>query len=271
MNKRNWPEQIFVTAIGTDEGKTLISAMLANALQKPYFKPIECGGNDTKTVYNLSMGNEPSYPFSPIDSPSDTMSTSSYSSKASSQASSPTKSSPSILSSSSVTPNLSSQSLISRKKTAAVTCHPPSYHFKAALSPHAAAKLENTVINPERITLPKGPLIIEGAGGVLVPLRESPQPYLYIDLMEKWRIPTVIVVSHKIGCINHTLLTIEALLKRKIPILGIILSGGKNEIHKNAIESFSNLEVLGEIPFLENISKTSLIKSFHENIRCPNY
>lgn len=139
------------------------------------------------------------------------------------------------------------------------------YKFKAPLSPHAAAALEGVRINLDDLVLPDTEnLVIEGAGGVLVPLHENA---LLIDLVKKFNIPTLIVASNSLGTINHTLLTIEALRARGIEILGVILNGDDpSNVHKNAIEHFGSVKVLCEFPKLEDVSAQELL-----NIKLPDY
>lgn len=132
------------------------------------------------------------------------------------------------------------------------------YKFKAPLSPHAAAALEGVRIDLDSLVLPEiEDLIVEGAGGVLVPLNEKD---LLIDLVQKFHIPTIVVASNSLGTINHTLLTIEALRARGIEILGVILNGDDpSNVHKNAIEQFGKVKVLCEFPRLEDVNAQELL------------
>lgn len=102
--------------------------------------------------------------------------------------------------------------------------YPEAYIFEQPLSPHAAAHLEGRELSLSSIQVPDhhGNLIIEGAGGLMVPLNYRD---LYIDLLAQWRFPVVLVVRHYLGNINHTLLSLEALRSRKIPLAGLIISG----------------------------------------------
>jgi len=130
------------------------------------------------------------------------------------------------------------------------------YSFKEPLSPHLASSLENTTIDINNITLPSvDNLIIEGAGGVLVPLNKE---FKIIDLIEKLKLPTIIVASSALGTINHTLLTLEVLRAREIAVLGVIMSGELNEANKEAIELYGNTKVLACLPFLTSITKDIL-------------
>jgi dethiobiotin synthetase len=136
--------------------------------------------------------------------------------------------------------------------------HPEVFSYTAPLSPHLSAELENREINLAKIILPDDKnLVIEGAGGVMVPLNKS---YLIIDLIKYLRLPTLIVASSALGTINHTLLTIEALRGRNIEIKGVIMSGDLNQDNADAIEYYGNVDVVGQIPKLDRISKNDLLK-----------
>lgn len=123
---------------------------------------------------------------------------------------------------------------------------PEAIHLKAPRSPHHAAHLEGMTIDPELIKLPqtKRRLIIEGCGGVLVPLNLQ---MLMIDLFASWDCQWIVVSRHYIGSINHTLLTLEAIKKRKINIKGIIFNGNPCPQTESAILKFSSLPCIGRI------------------------
>lgn len=134
--------------------------------------------------------------------------------------------------------------------------YPSIYSYQAPVSPHLAAALENEIIDPTKIVLPDEPnLIIEGAGGLLVPLNKN---FLMIDLIQQLNVPVIIVAHSGLGTINHTLLSLEALRARNIAILGVILNGEINTPNKEAIEFYGKVKVLAEIPFLESISQQVL-------------
>ena len=135
--------------------------------------------------------------------------------------------------------------------------HPENYRFVNAVSPHLAALQEKTEILLQDITFPKtlNPLVIEGAGGVLVPINNS---MFIADLIKALKVPVLIVSRNALGTINHTCLTIEALKKRGIPILGIILNGSSDLPNKEAIESYSGVSVLATLPSVSKISHTSV-------------
>lgn len=124
--------------------------------------------------------------------------------------------------------------------------HPPAYSFKAPLSPHHAARLENASVHLDTITLPATtrPLIIETVGGILVPLTtQTPS----LDLFKRWDSSWVIVSRHYLGSINHTLLTIYALRQQGISMRGIIFNGEPNPDSEAAILEISQLRMLGRL------------------------
>ncbi len=140
---------------------------------------------------------------------------------------------------------------------------PETFTLSQPLSPHLAARLDNKYISLDDLTLPiirpDQYLIVEGAGGLLVPLNEDK---LVIDLIQKLELPVVLVSRTTLGTINHTLLSIEALKARKIPIVGVIMSGEPNEENKKAIEQHGKIKVIGVVPKMESLNKTSLLETF---------
>lgn len=129
---------------------------------------------------------------------------------------------------------------------------PETFLFNEPLSPHAAAKLDGTEIDENLIQLPEhdGPLIIEGAGGLMVPLNSRK---LYIDLLSQWKLPVILVLRHYLGNINHTLLSLEALKHRNIPIAGLIEQGNPLPDTMEAIHQFGGIKTLLSIPELPSI------------------
>ncbi len=157
----------FVTAIGTDSGKTLVSAILCDALGADYWKPVQAGlPRDTETVSGL------------VSNPSSTF-------------------------------------------------FPEQYLLNTPASPHVAAEIDGINIGLESFKLPitERRLIVEGAGGCLVPLNDHD---VMADLIKKLDLETIVVSNHYLGSINHTLMTIESLQRRGIRIKGIIFNGETN-------------------------------------------
>ncbi len=138
-----------------------------------------------------------------------------------------------------------------------------SYKFQAPVSPHWAAEKEQDFIDPNLLTVPlvKGPLIIETAGGLMVPLNRT---FLQIDLLQKWNLPIVLVAKSGLGTINHTLLSLEALKKRNISILGIILNGEIHEDNPKTIESFGTIPIIAQLPRLKRICAKTLEEQWNQ-------
>lgn len=173
---------IFVTAIGTDSGKTVVSAILAKAFEADYWKPVQSGEpKDSDTVKDLTAGT--------------------------------------------------------------VKIHPEQYVFKTPASPHYAAAVENRAIELDEFKIPKTnrPLVIEGAGGLMVPLNEH---HLMIDLIKKLDCSVVLVSNIYLGSINHTLLSVEALKKRGISIDYLVFNGAETPSTENIIKTFTKAPVL---------------------------
>jgi len=134
--------------------------------------------------------------------------------------------------------------------------YPESYTYKEPLSPHLAANLENDMIDIEKIILPEASnLIIEGAGGVLVPINDT---YLMVDLIKKLGAPVILVARTTLGTINHTLLSLEALRSRNIDVLGVIMNGEQNTQNRHSIELYGRTSVLAEFPKLDSVSMNTL-------------
>jgi dethiobiotin synthetase len=133
---------------------------------------------------------------------------------------------------------------------------PENFIYKTPLSPHLSARIENKEIDVNKIILPKTKnLIVEGAGGVMTPINAK---YLMIDLINMIGLPTIVVASSKLGTINHTLLTLQALKTKAIEVLGVIVSGQKNADNCQAIEYYGKTKVLAQLPHLAQINTASL-------------
>lgn len=141
--------------------------------------------------------------------------------------------------------------------------HPERYVLPLPASPNIAADTENIVISIDDFDLPRSqrPILIEGAGGLLVPINTQ---HLLIDLFQKFLLPVILVSDLYLGAINHTLLSIEALQSRKIPIQGIIFNKTEDIPAMKTIEHYSGVKNLGFIPRLEAIRQESLKETFHK-------
>ena len=134
--------------------------------------------------------------------------------------------------------------------------HPEIYCYAGAFSPHVSAALHGEEILSRKIALPiEKNLIVEGAGGVLVPLNSD---VLLIDLIRQLQLPVIVVASSTLGTINHTLLSLEALHHRSIPVLGVIVNGPQNSQNVAAIEKYGQTEILAVFPWLATVNRGAL-------------
>lgn len=134
--------------------------------------------------------------------------------------------------------------------------HPEAYLLREPLSPHAAAAIEQVQIEPGLIQAPQvSRLIVEGAGGVLVPIVKD---FFMMDLIHQLSLPVILVARSTLGTINHTCLTLEALRKRGVKILGVMLNGPLNAGNRKAIEDYGKVNVLMEFPQLKKITRDAL-------------
>lgn len=143
--------------------------------------------------------------------------------------------------------------------------HPEAYCLSQPVSPHAAAKAEGVSIRIKNMKLPatKNHLVIEGAGGLMVPLNDKE---LMIDLINETKAKVILVVSHYLGSINHTLLSINAIKERKIPFGGIIYNGKPNASSEEAIDIFGGVKVIGRIE-REATFTPSIIAQYAEHFK----
>jgi dethiobiotin synthetase len=179
--------KLFITGIGTDVGKTIASAIITEALEADYWKPIQAGDLNTSDSHKI-------------------------------------------------------ESYVSNSKT---IIHANSYALNTPASPHFAAELDQITISMEHIQEPQtqNHLVVEGAGGVFVPLNDTD---CVIDLIQP-DYKVIVVSRHYLGSINHTLLTIEALKNRNLAIAGIVFNGDENKATESIILSKTGLQCLGRI------------------------
>ena len=140
---------------------------------------------------------------------------------------------------------------------------PEAYRLETPASPHLAARLDGLAIDPSRLDPPEtaGPLVIETAGGVMTPLTiETPT----IDLLARWRLPAIVVARTTLGTINHSLLTLEALRRRDIPLRGVAFIGEANEDTQNTIARMGRVAMLGRLPNLAPLNPETLRRAFAE-------
>ena len=193
---------LFVTGIGTDIGKTLISAILVEKLKCDYWKPIQSGdlnNSDTMKVKAL------------------------------------------------VSNNIS-------------VFHPETYKLTQPYSPHKSAAIDGITIDEKTIIAPKtaNTLLIEGAGGLMVPLNSHA---LIIDLIKQLDAEVILVSQNYLGSINHTLLSIEALKNRGINIKGIVFNGKTDTESEQYLLSYSGVKHLGSVPILTRVDQEAVVNA----------
>lgn len=201
--------KLFITGIGTDVGKTVASAIVTQALEADYWKPVQAGDLD----------------------------------------------------------NSDSHKVKSKVKSEKSKVHPNSYALNTPASPHLAAQLDNITIDLNKIIEPStdNHLVIEGAGGILVPLNNND---CIIDLI-KPDYKVIVISRHYLGSINHTLLTFEALKSRKIEVAGIIFSGDENKTTEEIILSKTKAKFIGRIenePYFDQNVIAYYADMFRENL-----
>ena len=201
--------KLFITGISTDVGKTIASAIIVEALQADYWKPIQAGDLKHSDTHKV-------------------------------------------------------QSLVSNTQS---HFHPNSYALQTPASPHLAAAIDGITIAMNEIQEPKtnNHLVVEGAGGILVPLNETQS---VVDLIQP-DYKVIVVSRHYLGSINHTLLTIEALQNRKIQVAGIIFSGDENTSSESIILSRTAVPFIGRIaqePYFDTNVISEYAELFRENL-----
>lgn len=147
---------------------------------------------------------------------------------------------------------------------------PEKFRLNTPASPHFAAAEDGITIAMHDLAIPTGnrPLIIEGAGGALVPINKT---LLFADLFASWELPVVIVASSKLGTINHSLLTIEALRSRDVPIHGVAFIGEEIADSQDTICRVGRVKQLGRLPMIENLSAHSLRAAFEAHFNLSDF
>ncbi len=198
--------KLFITGISTDVGKTIASAIIVEALQADYWKPIQAGDLEHSDTHKV-------------------------------------------------------QSLVSNTQS---HFHSNSYALQTPASPHLAASIDGITITMNQIQEPKtnNHLVVEGAGGILVPLNDTQS---VVDLIQP-DYKVIVVSRHYLGSINHTLLTIEALQNRQIQVAGIIFSGDENTSSESIILNRTAVPFIGRIA-QESYFDTNVISEYAELFR----
>jgi dethiobiotin synthetase len=142
---------------------------------------------------------------------------------------------------------------------------PEAWRLRRAASPHLAARDEGVDIDVAALNPPQcdGPLVIETAGGVMTPLSDRA---LTIDVLERWRLPVIVVARTRLGTINHSLLTLEALRRRGVSITGLIFVGDADADAQRSIEMIGGVRILGRLPKLDPLNQKTLRAAFNAAI-----
>jgi len=141
---------------------------------------------------------------------------------------------------------------------------PEAWRLKTPVSPHQAAEIDGVTIDVQALTPPETdlPLVIEGAGGLLVPLtrRET-----FADVFARWQIPVVLCARTSLGTINHTLLSLAAMRQRGIPVAGVAFIGDEYAETQRIIQQMGGVRIFGRLPRLETLTPDTLRQVFREN------
>lgn len=153
-------------------------------------------------------------------------------------------------------------------RLANVAILPEAYRLNTPASPHIAAEIDGITIDLAALTPPPGNLIVEGAGGALVPVTRT---ILYADLFARWQIPAIVCARTALGTINHSLLTIEALRARGVPIHGIAFLGDAVEDSEAIIAAIGGVRRLGRLPIVDPLTPENLAAAFKANFDLANF
>ncbi|HXV30204.1 MAG TPA: dethiobiotin synthase [Sinorhizobium sp.] len=147
---------------------------------------------------------------------------------------------------------------------------PEAYRLTTPASPHLSARIDGVTIRPESLSPPAvgAPLIIEGAGGLMVPLTER---VVFADVFARWRLPVVLCARTGLGTINHTLLSLEALRSRAIPILGVAFIGEAQPDTAAIVSKLGHVRVLGHLRRLDPLTPDALRQAFRDNFEIGQF
>lgn len=235
--------QFVITGTGTDVGKTVFAAGLCGLIGASYWKPVQSG----------LAGNVPN-PGRTGEAPG---SRGAYTGRAPTTPASLTD----------VAQPGSDRAEVARLSGAAG--HPETWMLREPLSPHRAAELEGVTIGTDALTPPDAdPLVIEGAGGVLVPVTRQ---VLYADLFARWQIPVVLVASTGLGTISHSLTALESLRAREVPVHGVAFVGEPNDDNMATIGQLGRVRVLGRLPILPDLDRATLAEAMARNFDAADF
>ncbi len=143
---------------------------------------------------------------------------------------------------------------------------PEAFRFRTPCSPHHAALVDGTEVQDSYLHLPASdrPLVVEGAGGLMVPWR---QDLLGADVFQRWDLPVIVCARTTLGTINHTLLTLNAMTTYDLELAGIVLIGDEEPVAEKAIADFGGGPIIGRLPFLDPLDAQTLAEAFAQNIK----
>lgn len=153
-------------------------------------------------------------------------------------------------------------------RLAGVSIRPEAYRLVTPASPHIAAEIDGVNIDTKTLTPPPGDLIVEGAGGALVPVTRTT---LYADLFARWQIPVIVCARTALGTINHSLLTIEALKSRGVPLHGVAFLGDAVEDSEAIIAKLGGVRRLGRLPIVDPLDSATLAAAFKANFQIADF
>lgn len=151
---------------------------------------------------------------------------------------------------------------------AGVEIVPEAYRLQLAASPHQAAAEEGITIDPDVLNPPDGPLVIEGAGGLMVPLTQGT---LFIDVFARWKLPLILCARTALGTINHTLLSLEAIRARGIPLHGVAFIGEANPESEKIIVEIGKVKRLGRLPVIAPLTAGRLAGVFAKTFDAADF
>jgi len=197
-------QRYIITGIGTDVGKTVVSAIVSEALSATYWKPVQAGDL------------------------------------------------------------LNSDSIKIEEYTSNVKVLPEAFQLSEPMSPHAAAEIDGISITLKDLQLPnvEGNLIVEGAGGLMVPLNY--EGFTFADAISGWNLPCIIVSRHYLGSINHSLLTAEVLKSRGIKVAGFVFVGDENIATEEIILKSTGLSMIARIPMTDKLDKEFILEQANQ-------
>lgn len=229
-----------ITSTGTDVGKTVFAAGLCGLIGADYWKPVQSGlaGN----VANGALTGDAPGVHSPYTGCAPT------------------------------THGGVAQPGTDRaevERLSGVRTHPEAVLLREPLSPHRAAELQGVVLDPDAWTMPETrDLVIEGAGGALVPVTRQ---VLHADLFARWQVPVIVVCATGLGTISHSLTALESLRARGVPVHGVAFVGPANDDNMATIGDLGRVRVLGRLPLVADLDRDSLAAAMAAHFRAEDF